>query len=1046
MRPLQLTLSAFGPFKGVISIDFSSFGNRLFLINGPTGSGKTTLFDAMSYALYGNPTGEYRDSSFLRSSYADPETKTCVEFTFAYQGKSYKITRYPAQERKTLRKNKNGTDTTMDPESVTLEGDGLKPLTKTKEVNAKIVEIIGLDKDQFEETMMIAQGGFQKLINADTKDRRDIFRKILKTDDLSRLKDQLKAQDNEATEKVKNQNNKILGLLQAFQSDDATWLSRLGDKNALNALDSFIQSATLTTASFKEQLPSLESDSKSAELAKTLAIQRREAAIHFNALKNDYLNALKDQETLTLQKEGIDQKRVLVDLARKAERVLASEKPYEQTQADLKASEEEKASLQEQLPLLSAKKDEKTQALEAQKPLLEKRSQAISGELTELSRKKELFAKCALAKKEHDQAFIALQAAQTAFALAKKEKEDAERFINEIQAKYAHFEDTNHREQFKGELDLLKQKEEVILSSKAKGVSYQRLVASYQAKQEAYLASKKVYETSDALYQDALNRFLNGQAGILASSLQEGEACPVCGSFDHPHLANSSKEVPSQAAVEKLKAQRESAEKALREAAQMAQGASSSAETYLKEWSQDYEKAFNEPFVLAGVSTRLEALLNDSKAKEQELSKAYQSALLSAQKRDQDLAQSEKKQAELTQKLIPGESLSQTQLLNAQKAEAAKLEALSGYEAEVQGLSEAGVLEKILALQKEQEALSHERNALQNEANSAATDLSSLSAKVMVNANQCASLAERLHTQKGLLDSALSESGFVNVESARESALSPVSIAAYEQEIRKYDDAVSMNKALIAKGQESHCDKEELKDLAALDAEVRSSSDKANEASGKYNALESEWKADAGILEGIAQIQEEAKADLKKALDLHELYLTATGQLSGAPHIDFEVYYQAQLFDEILDSASKKLNDMTDGRYVFARRKAPLSGVGQFGLEIDVIDYNTGKERPVSTLSGGESFMASLALALSLSEIIQQKAGGIELDSMFVDEGFGTLDPESLDNAIRILTNLSNNGHRLVGIISHVEALQSSIPLQIVVNKGKDGSTIKMVV
>ena len=222
-------------------------------------------------------------------------------------------------------------------------------------------------------------------------------------------------------------------------------------------------------------------------------------------------------------------------------------------------------------------------------------------------------------------------------------------------------------------------------------------------------------------------------------------------------------------------------------------------------------------------------------------------------------------------------------------------------------------------------------------------------------------------------------------------------------------------------------------------------SDKANEATSKYNALESELKSDKGILQGIAQVQIEAKADLQKALDLHELYLTATGQLNGAPHIDFEVYYQAQLFDEILDSASKKLNDMTDGRYVFARRKAPLSGVGQFGLEIDVIDFNSGKERPVSTLSGGESFMASLALALSLSEIIQQKAGGIELDSMFVDEGFGTLDPESLDNAIRILSNLSNNGHRLVGIISHVEALQSSIPLQIVVNKGKEGSTIKLV-
>jgi exonuclease SbcC len=766
MRPLQLTLSAFGPFKGVVSIDFSAFGNRLFLINGPTGSGKTTLFDAMSYALYGNPTGQYRDSSFLRSSYADPDTKTFVELTFSYQGKTYKITRYPSQERKTLRKNKSGTGSTIDPESVTLEGEGLKPLSKTKEVNAKIIEIIGLDKDQFEETMMIAQGGFQKLINADTKDRRDIFRKILKTDDLSHLKDQLKIQDSEATEKVKNQNNKILGLLQAFQSDDPSWLTHLGDKNALNSLDSFIQSAALTTASFQARLPSFESDSKAAELAKTLAIQRQEAAIHFNALKNDYLKALKDQEALALQKEAIERKGTLVDLARKAERVLAANKPYAQTQADLKVAESEKAHLQAQLPLVKAEKEAKTKALEEAKPLLEKSSQALAGELSELSRKKDLFAKVNGAKKEHDKALLALQNAQAAFTRAQKEKEQAERFVAEIQTKYAHFEDTNHREQLKGELDLLKQKEEQILSLMAKGASYQSLAEATKAKQGAYLAAKKAYEASDALYQDALSRFLNGQAGVLASSLQEGVACPVCGSLEHPHLASSSKEVPSQQEVEKAKAKRESAEQALRGAAQEAQGASSSADTYLKEWSQDFEKAFNEPLVLESVSLRLKALLSDSKAKEKALTEAYQSAIQAARKRDQDLAESEKKQAELTATLIPSESLSQSALLNAQKEEASTLEALKGYQAEVAGLSEAGVLAKILALQKEQGEISAKRNTLQNEANSAASDLSALSAQVAVNETQRVSLTERLRVQKGALDSALSESGFPSVEAA----------------------------------------------------------------------------------------------------------------------------------------------------------------------------------------------------------------------------------------------------------------------------------------
>src|SRR5574344_1448006 len=277
MRPLQLTLSAFGPFKGVISIDFSSFGNRLFLINGPTGSGKTTLFDAMSYALYGSPTGDYRDSSFLRSSYADKDSKTFVEFTFAYQGKTYKITRYPPQERKALRKGKNGSDTIVDAESVILESEGMKPLSKTKEVNAKIIEIIGLTRGQFEETMMIAQGGFQKLINADTKERSDIFRKILKTDDLLSFKEELKSRSNAASDKVKNQNAKILGLLQAFQSEDASFSEKLTAKNAVDSLAELIVLAQAGQETSLAGLPALEKAAQEAEQEKTKAIEAKES-------------------------------------------------------------------------------------------------------------------------------------------------------------------------------------------------------------------------------------------------------------------------------------------------------------------------------------------------------------------------------------------------------------------------------------------------------------------------------------------------------------------------------------------------------------------------------------------------------------------------------------------------------------------------------------------------------------------------------------------------------------------------------------------------
>jgi exonuclease SbcC len=354
------------------------------------------------------------------------------------------------------------------------------------------------------------------------------------------------------------------------------------------------------------------------------------------------------------------------------------------------------------------------------------------------------------------------------------------------------------------------------------------------------------------------------------------------------------------------------------------------------------------------------------------------------------------------------------------------------------------VVLEIKKCEKETLEIKAKEKSLQEAKNRAENALGVLKSRESQNGKQLAELEARLTSEKAELDSTLAESGFLSVDSAKPFILSSVEIVSIEQQIRNYDSAFSSTQALINKGKESHCDTEALKDVGVLEQTLSEKSMIAASRQAAYSSLHERLLSNADILSSIATLQKEAETDLKNALDLKELYLTATGQLNGASHIDFEVYYQAQLFDEILASASKKLNEMTDGRYVFLREKAPLSGVGQFGLAIDVIDYNSGKERPVSTLSGGESFMASLALALSLSEIIQQKAGGIELDSMFVDEGFGTLDPESLDNAIRILTNLSNNGHRLVGIISHVEALQSSIPLQIVVSKGKDGSTLKV--
>ena len=1045
MRPLILTLSAFGPFKDKVTIDFSVFGNRLFLINGPTGSGKTTLFDAMSYALYGSPTGDYRDSSFLRSSYADKETKTYVEFTFLYQGKTYKITRYPAQERKALRKGKNGTDSILDPESVTLESEGMKPLSKTKEVNAKIIEIIGLTRGQFEETMMIAQGGFQKLINADTKERSDIFRKILKTDDLLSFKEELKSKSNAAADKVKNQNAKILGLLQAFQSDDASFSEKLGAKNASDNLEELITVAKASQEAAETGLPALEKIAKDAEQEKTKAIEARENALHFNALKADYLKALADFERLNTEKPAIDSKRKALEAGRKALALLAADKPYEETKKDQENCLKDKAEIQKELPLAVKAKEDANEAYTKEMPSLEEAlTQAVSS-LSDLHRKKDLFVQVKRAQNEVAASKEAFNAAKKAADEAKKEKETAEQLIQSIQEKYAHFAEGGHLEQEKSQKEALLTRGQAILTMGAKAKEYERLVAEEAKKQHDVILAQEANALANHVYQDAFNAFIAGQAGILASELKEGESCPVCGAINHPHPAALAKEVPSQSMVEKKKAERDEAEKALSVKAQLAQGATSSKETFFQEWNGQYQSALGESLTLEGFRDHLISLQDENQKKIAEVNAELAKTEAAIKDHDEAIALSEKKQRELSATLLPNETKAQEALSVASLALAGKEEALKGFLVEVKDLSEESVALEIEKRENETREIKKKEAALQETKAKTENALGVLKSKESQNGKQCHDLETRLAQEKAELDSALAESGFLSVNDAKPFALTSVEIVSIEQELRNYDGAVSSCQALIAKGQESHCDVEPLKDLALLEQTLSEKSAFASSSQTAYSSLHERLSSNADILLSVATLQKEAESDLKNALDLKELYLTATGQLSGASHIDFEVYYQAQLFDEILSSASKKLNEMTDGRYVFVREKAPLSGVGQFGLAIDVIDYNSGKERPVSTLSGGESFMASLALALSLSEIIQQKAGGIELDSMFVDEGFGTLDPESLENAIRILTNLSNNGHRLVGIISHVEALESSIPLQIVVSKGKEGSAIKIV-
>jgi exonuclease SbcC len=305
---------------------------------------------------------------------------------------------------------------------------------------------------------------------------------------------------------------------------------------------------------------------------------------------------------------------------------------------------------------------------------------------------------------------------------------------------------------------------------------------------------------------------------------------------------------------------------------------------------------------------------------------------------------------------------------------------------------------------------------------------------------------EKLQQEQKEFQDLLTKEKIKDVESAQANLLSDDILQGLETEVNAYHDEVTKYGALVADDIKNGYDKIIYDKSTNFDELLKEKSDALQASSTSLANLSSKLNSNKACLQRVEDSYANSKVLLTKANEIHLLYQTASGSLTGGvPHIDFEVYYQAQIFEEILQVASKKFSIMSDGRYSLLRREAPSKKSDKFGLDIDVQDYQTGKIRSVASLSGGESFMASLSLALSLSETIQAKAGGVELDSMFIDEGFGSLDAASLSLAMKVLNNLSNNSHRLIGIISHVETLKDVIPSKIEVSKTTRGSTLKCI-
>ena len=913
MRPVKLVMSAFGSYAGEVSIDFSLISGGLFLITGDTGSGKTTIFDAITYALYDRTSGGNRDGNMMRSQYARPETDTYVEYTFSYQDQEYKIRRNPEYLRIGKRRYADGSPRYVkeSPKVELILPDGSIYKGKKRETDQKIVEIMGLDADQFTQIAMIAQGDFLKLLLAESKERKKIFSKIFQTKYYYRIQEELKKRATALYVKLEHNLHET-----------------------------------------KIEMDRVENKEKDLEV------------LWKEAIKPEIPNASQVTEVLQL----------IIEYGKKEEKERKKEVAEAQKQVDIRNQKLREAELLDQLftsygkieKELEKKRIEVSEGKEKQKAAEKKKTETEG-----LLREKIVRIQDALPMyRELDNRKVRLEEIEKEIKKNGKQLEEVEKRIESCKNKYE--ENQKFLEKYKNInicieecknirrklQEKLQQYEEVKKQrTKTEALREKCIVAKDESDQK-----QRKYRESFARYEELYQRFLNEQAGILALGLEEGIPCPVCGSKVHPRICTVSEKAPTQAEVEKSKIEREQSEK----------------------------------------------LRDESVEKLRDISSRYQAAL------------------ELYQTLFEKvEDMGQ---------EGSDKEELKELEIKIVRLSEIADLSGKLLKEQDQirllsQELEEKRTVLEQD----------ITKKKII----CAGQSAEYHTWKEKMPfetSAQASEALKQMEQTVEKA-----VKVYESVAEEVQSNLNAQKELEGRKTtlEEQLSGKEQADMEAIQTD-------RTEAMKNLEACNRQYMEVHNRNEKNKECQENLKRLFTKDQELQRQYevignlsKTANGNLSGSVKLDFETYIQRQYFKQIIRAANKRLVRMTDGEFILkCKNVEKLGSQGQTGLDLDVYHMATDTVRDVKTLSGGESFMASLAMALGLSDIVQNTAGAIRLETMFVDEGFGSLDDTSREQAIRVLTDLADQ-NRLVGIISHVNELKEQIDRKLLVTKTENGSTVR---
>ncbi len=1061
MKPIKLILSAFGPYADTMpAIDFAQFEeNGLFLISGDTGAGKTTLFDAICFALYGEMSGTYRNTKSLRSEYAKENVESYVDFYFSHQGRDYHIYRKPSYERKKLR----GEGVITEKEKAVFYCEGELPIEGLANVESAIKELLHIDCKQFKQIAMIAQGEFWKLLNATTETRTEILRTIFMTDGYKKIEIKLKERMDESF-KLKVQTEQ--SMVQYFRDVDTDEDSMLRDELLLLQSHAGKSGSVWNVEELLEILEKIIAEDEEANKEKRERLKKQQALLEekskllVTAQENNkqiyrYETLLEEKETLQKQKEKIEELSKILQLQKTATYEI---KPvydgWIKKQREVAVTKKE---LDKNAELLRQTKAEtlcKTSILK-ECLLAEPRAEELKQEVHKILQEKEKYEKrdaltTDLAKLQKEE--VSLQMLAEEIERAEKEAADKIDSCEKIMKELAQKPETLVKIQSKGEklADFERNITEIV---DEKIVTYLVKRKSLEQKQKQFSRIQEQYRDISQERQEAERMMENCRAGILAQNLSDGMECPVCGSLHHPKLALLPENSISEEELKTIQ-EREEKAKGEKEAALIKVEKEKSAfETYEEQLRleildcaeseifrvekevidrQNIEsKTIEELFTLAKkMKEKIGERISENVKLEIQIKKECE-ALKRAQK-SLDFLKKETEKIKIKKEKYLGDKQKIETLLTEKNTILKTLSELQ-YENWKTAQKECGIL------QKEAEQILEKIEKAQKEVNDAERKkVELLSAK-----NTLENAYERqVQEEKQIYDeftAILADRKFLEINLFLDYIVSEEQLVKQEKQINQHYQAVHANEVQLIQIKEDVKDKK-LIDIEDIQSKVLEQKQSVEELHQQRNAIAFRLQTNKEKKEHISRKKADLEKYRKENAVYKRLYDLVKGQ-TGKGKITLEQYIQAAGFDQIIAAANRRLYPMSEGQYELYRQEDSLGKKSNTFLDLEVLDNFTGHRRPVGNLSGGESFKASLSLALGLSDTVSSNLGGIQMDALFVDEGFGTLDSKSIENAMDILINLSGK-NKLVGVISHREELMENIPQQIKVKKTKEGSVI----